>query len=148
MGAEVHIWALGRAREDLAASFGASGYWTAGDPPPGSYDAVVDCTDDQRMPAAALARAEPTGRVVYIGIAGVPSLVDSRDLILADLTAVGILGASAGLGPAIEHYADGRVDPARIATVTAGLEDAADALAGKISTGAGTKILIDPRGYR
>ena len=146
MGAEVHIWALDRAREDLAASFGASGHWTAGEPPPGSYDAVVDCTDDRRMPAAALARAEPTGRVVYIGIAGVPSPIDSRDLILGDLTAVGILGASAGLGPAIEHYADGRVDPSRIAVVTAGLDDAADALAGKISTGAGTKILIDPCG--
>jgi threonine dehydrogenase-like Zn-dependent dehydrogenase len=146
MGAEVHIWALDRVREDLAASFGASGYWTAGEPPPGSYDAVVDCTDDRRMPAAALARAEPTGRVVYIGIAGVPSPIDSRDLILGDLTAVGILGASAGLGPAIEHYADGRVDPSRIAVVTAGLDDAADALAGKISTGEGTKILIDPCG--
>jgi threonine dehydrogenase-like Zn-dependent dehydrogenase len=108
MGAQVHIWALARDREELAAGFGASDYWTAGDPPPGSYDAVVDCTDDRRMPAAALARAEPAGRLVYIGIAGTPSPIDSRDLVLGDLTAVGILGASAGLGPAIEHYADGR----------------------------------------
>src|SRR6185312_11229287 len=130
----------------LTTAFAASGYWTADEPPPGSYDAVVDCTDDRRMPAAALARAEPTGRVVYIGIAGGPSPIDSRDLVLGDLTAVGILGASAGLGPAIEHYADGRVDPSRIAVVTAGLDDAADALAGKISTRAGTKILIDPCG--
>ena len=35
MGAEVHIWALARDREELAAGFGASGYWTADDPPPG-----------------------------------------------------------------------------------------------------------------
>ena len=63
------------------------------------------------MPAAALARVE-AGRLVFIGIAGVPSPIDSRDIILGDLTAVGILGASAGLGPAIEHYAGGRVDPA------------------------------------
>ena len=146
MGAEVHIWALARDREELAAGFGASGYWTAGDPPPGSYDAVVDCTDDHRMPAAALARAEPAGRVVYIGIAGVPSPIDSRDLVLGDLTAVGILGASAGLGPAIEHYADGRVDPSRIVAMTVGLDDAADALAGKIGTGTGTKIHVDPCG--
>ncbi len=144
MGAEVHIWALERDREELAASFGASGYWTADDPPPVTYDAVVDCTDDHPMPAAALARAEPAGRLVYIGIAGVPSLIDSRDLVLGDMTAVGILGASAGLAPAIEHYADGRVDPSRIVAVTVGLEDAAEALAGTISTGAGTKIHIDP----
>jgi len=144
MGAEVHVWALGRDREELAASFGATGYWTADDPPPATYDAVIDCTDDHQMPAAALARAEPAGRLVYIGIAGVPSPIDSRDLILGDLTAVGILGASAGLAPAIEHYADGRVDPAGIVQVTVGLEHAAEALAGKISPGAGTKIHIDP----
>ena len=128
------------------ASFGASGYWTADHPPPGSYDAVIDCTDDHRMPAAALALVEPAGRLVYIGIAGVPSPIDSRDLVLGDMTAVGILGASAGIGPAIEHYADGRVDPSRIVEVTVGLEDAVEALAGKISTGAGTKIHVDPCG--
>jgi threonine dehydrogenase-like Zn-dependent dehydrogenase len=96
------------------------------------------------MPAAALARAEPTGRVVYIGIAGVPSMIDSRDLVLGDMTVVGILGASAGLAPAIGYYADGRVDPSRIVEVTVSLDEAAEALAGKVSTGAGTKIHIDP----
>ena len=144
MGAEVHIWALARDREELATGFGATGYWTADDPPPAAYDAVIDCTDDHAMPAAALARAEPAGRLVCIGIAGVPSPIDSRDLVLGDMTAVGILGASAGLAPAIEHYADNRVDPARIAQVTVGLDEAAEALAGKVSTGAGTKIHIDP----
>jgi threonine dehydrogenase-like Zn-dependent dehydrogenase len=144
MGAEVHIWALDRGREELAGSLGAAGYWTADDPPPVTYDAVVDCTDDHQMPAAALARAEPAGRVVYIGIAGVPSMIDSRDLVLGDMTVVGILGASAGLAPAIGYYADGRVDPSRIVEVTVGLDEAAEALAGKVSTGAGTKIHIDP----
>jgi threonine dehydrogenase-like Zn-dependent dehydrogenase len=82
---------------------------------------------------------------VYIGVSGTPSLIDSRDLVLGDLTAVGILGASAGLAPAIEHYADGRVDPAGIVAVTVSLDRAAEALAGQIDTGAGTKIHIDPR---
>jgi hypothetical protein len=40
--------------------------------------------------------AEPAGRVVFIGVSGAPSLIDSRDLVLGDITAVGILGASAG----------------------------------------------------
>jgi threonine dehydrogenase-like Zn-dependent dehydrogenase len=144
-GAEVDIWALNGDRRELAASFGASGYWTADDPPPATYDAVIDCTDDHQMPAAALALAEPAGRVVYIGISGVPSPIDSRDLVLGDLVAVGILGASAGLAPAIEHYAGGRVDPAGLVQVTVGLERAAEALAGQVSTGAGTKIHIDPQ---
>ncbi len=143
-GAEVHVLAVEDGRRDLASSFGAAAYWTAGEPPAQTYDAVIDCTDDHQMPAAALALAEPTGRLVCIGISGVPSLVDSRDLVLADLTAIGILGASAGLAPAIEHYADGRVDPSAIVAVTIGLGHAAEALAGQVSTGAGTKIHIDP----
>jgi 2-desacetyl-2-hydroxyethyl bacteriochlorophyllide A dehydrogenase len=143
-GAEVHILALDRSREALAASFGAAAYWTADDLPPGTYDAVVDCTDDHQMPATALELAEPAGRLVFIGISGVPSLVDSRGLVLGDMTAVGILGASAGLAPAIEHYAAGRVDPSALVQVTVGLDRAAEALAGQISTGTGTKVHIDP----
>jgi threonine dehydrogenase-like Zn-dependent dehydrogenase len=143
-GASVDVLALDGHRRSLASSFGATGYFTVEDPPPGTYDAVVDCTDDHRVPAAALALAEPAGRVVFIGVSGAPSLIDSRDLVLGDLTAVGILGASAGLGPAIEHYADGRVDPSSLVSVTVGLDQAADALAGRISAGPGTKIHIDP----
>jgi threonine dehydrogenase-like Zn-dependent dehydrogenase len=144
-GAEVHILALDRGRAELASSFGATAYWTADDPPPVTYHAVVDCTDDPRMPAAALTLVEPAGRLVCIGISGVPSMIDSRDLVLSDVTAVGILGASAGLAPAIEDYAAGRVSPASLVAVTIGLGQAAEALAGRVSTGAGTKIHIDPR---
>ena len=144
-GAEVHILALDRSREKLASSFGAVAYWTVGEPPPVTYDAVIDCTDDHQVPARTLALAEPAGCLVFIGISGAPSLVDSRDLVLGDMTAVGILGASAGLAPAIEHYADGRVDPSPVVQVTVGLDEAAEALAGQVSVGAGTKIHIDPR---
>ena len=144
-GAEVHILALDGSRRALASSFGATGYWTTDDPPPMTYHAVVDCTDDHRVPALALTLAEPAGRVVYIGVSGTPSLIDSRDLVLDDLTAIGILGASAGIRPAIEHYADGRVDPSGLVDVTVGLSQAAEALAGQLSAGSGTKIHIDPR---
>jgi threonine dehydrogenase-like Zn-dependent dehydrogenase len=143
-GAEVHILALDRSREELASSFGAAAYSTADDPPRLTYDAVIDCTDDHRMPATALALAEPAGRLVFIGISGTPSLIDSRELVLGDMTAIGILGASAGLAPAIEHYADGRVDPSAVVQVTVGLDRAAEALAGQISAGAGSKIHVDP----
>ena len=83
--------------------------------------------------------------MVYIGVAPRPSLIDSRDLVLNDLTAVGILGASAGLATAIEHYADGRVRPGDLAQVVVGLDRAADALAGRIDPEPGVKIHIDPR---
>jgi len=132
-------------RADLSARFGASRYWTLDRPPPHTYDAVIDCTGNHGVPAAALALAEPAGRVVYIGLSPGPSRIDSRDLVLNDLTAVGILGASAGIGPAIEHYADGRVNPAALAVVVVGLDQAAAALAGQLSPEPGTKIHIDPR---
>jgi threonine dehydrogenase-like Zn-dependent dehydrogenase len=97
-----------------------------------------------RAAGSAVALVEPGGRLVFIGISGAPSLIDTRDLVLSDITAAGILGASAGLAPAVEHYAEGRVDPSRLAAVTVGLEHAPDALAGRVSTGSGTKVHIDP----
>ena len=144
-GALVDVLALDHGREELARSFGARAYWTFADLPPVTYDAVIDATDDDRVPALALALTGPGGRLVCIGISGTPSLVDSRDLVFGDITAVGILGASAGLAPAIEHYAAGLVDPAGIVAVTVGLDRAADALAGQVGAGSGTKIHVDPR---
>ena len=50
---------------------------------------------------------------------------------LNDITAVGILGASAGLASAIEHYADGRVAQGRSPRSLVGLDRATEALAGQ-----------------
>jgi 2-desacetyl-2-hydroxyethyl bacteriochlorophyllide A dehydrogenase len=144
-GAEVDVLALDLRRRELAAKFGASQYWATDDPPTATYDAVIDCTDDQRVPSSALTMVEPAGRVVYIGVSPRPSHIDSRDLVLNDITAVGILGASAGLATAIEHYADGRVRPGDLAEVVVGLDRAADALAGRLDPGPGVKIHVDPR---
>jgi len=144
-GADVHVVGEDAHREELAKSFGASRYWTMGELPPGTYDAVIDATGDDAVPAQALRFAEPAGQVVYIGLSRTASLVDTRDVALNDLTVTGILGASAGLAPAIGHYADGRVDPGPLAQVLVGLDRAAEALAGQLDPGAGTKIHIDPR---
>jgi threonine dehydrogenase-like Zn-dependent dehydrogenase len=144
-GAEVDVAGLDAQREELAKSFGAARYWTSGNPPSGGYDAVIDCTGGESVPARALRLVEPAGTVVCIGLSTRPSLVDSRDIALGDITVAGILGASAGLASAIEHYADGRVDPRPLVQVVVGLDRAADALSGQLDTGAGTKIHIDPR---
>ena len=84
--------------------------------------------------------------MVYIGISPEPSRIDTRDLALNDLTAVGILGASAGLATAIEHYADGRVTPGDLACKSWWASKAAsEALAGRLSPAPGIKVHIDPR---
>jgi 2-desacetyl-2-hydroxyethyl bacteriochlorophyllide A dehydrogenase len=144
-GADVHVVGVDPGREELAKSFGASRYWTTDEPPAGTYDAVIDATGDEAVPALALRRAEPAGRVVLIGLSRKASLIDTREVALNDLTVTGILGASAGLASAIEHYADGRVDPGPLAQVVVGLDRAALALAGRLDPGAGTKIHVDPR---
>ena len=144
-GADVHVVGLDARREELAKSFGASRYWTMSELPTGTYDAVIDATGDATVPGQALRFAEPAGRVVYIGLSRKASLIDSREVALNDLTVTGILGASAGLAPAIAHYADGRVDPGPLAQVLVGLDRAAEALAGQLDPGTGTKVHIDPR---
>jgi 2-desacetyl-2-hydroxyethyl bacteriochlorophyllide A dehydrogenase len=144
-GADVDVLAADPNRRDLAATFGASRYWSSDDPPAGVYSAVIDCTGDDRVPASALELVEPAGRVVYIGVSPRPSQIDSRQVVLNDLTVVGILGASAGLATAIAHYADGRVVPGDLAHVVVGLDRAVDALSGRIDPAPGVKIHIDPR---
>jgi hypothetical protein len=63
------------------------------------------------------------------------------------VTAVGILGGSAGLRGAVELYAGGRVDPGPLVAATVGLDQVAGVLAGARPPGAdwGPKIQVDPR---
>ena len=84
--------------------------------------------------------------MVLIGIAGTPSEVDTRALVLKDVTAIGILSASPGLDDAIELYASGAVDPRPVVAATVGLEQVEQVLAGRRPSGAGAgpKIQVDP----
>jgi threonine dehydrogenase-like Zn-dependent dehydrogenase len=111
------------------------------------FDAVVDATNDPELPALALERVEPGKRVVFIGLSGTPSTIDTRVLALKDVTAVGILSGSAGLGGAIEEYAAGRVDPRPLVAATVGLDRVHDVLSGWRPADArpGPKLHVDPR---
>ena len=51
-----------------------------------------------------------------------PSLIDTRTLVLKDVTAVGILSGSPGLAGTIERYAAGAVDPRPLVAATVGLD--------------------------
>jgi threonine dehydrogenase-like Zn-dependent dehydrogenase len=147
-GAEVHVLGLTRESLDFAAGLGVHGAWTAADLPRLPSAAVIDASNSPELPARALELVEPGRRVVFIGVAGHPSIIDTRTLVLKDVTAVGILGASAGLAGTIEQYAAGAVDPRPLVAATVGLGETGDVLAGWRPPGAGPgpKIHVDPRG--
>jgi len=152
VGAEVHLTGVERSSLEFAATLGFAGVWGADDLPGLPWDAVIDASNGATVPARAVELVEPGKRVVLIGLATHPSLVDSRELALKDVTAVGVLSASGGLAAAIEHYATGLVDPRPLVGATVGLDQVAEVLAGwrpsgsgRTGVGPGPKILVDPR---
>jgi threonine dehydrogenase-like Zn-dependent dehydrogenase len=146
-GAEVHL--LGRAdgSAQFARTLGFEHIWTEHTLPELPFDAVVDASNAAHLPALALDLVEPAGRVVYIGLAGSPSLIDTRTLALKDVTAVGILSASPGLDATIQAYASRAVEPRQLVAATVGLDQVGAVLAGQRPEGAGSgpKIHVDPR---
>ena len=146
-GAEVHVVGVTGPSLALARDLGVSHAWTPATVPALPFDAVVDATSDAAVPAAALDLVEPGGRVVYIGLAGRPSPVDTRTLVLKDVTAVGVLSASGGFAGTVELFATGEVDPRPLIAATVGLDDAVAVLSGERDPawGPAPKIHIDPR---
>ncbi|MFI9008164.1 zinc-binding dehydrogenase [Actinosynnema sp. NPDC053489] len=146
-GAEVHL--MGRTDESLAFArdLGFEHTWTEAALPDLPFDAVVEASNAAHLPALALDVVEPAGRVVYIGLAGSPSRVDTRAVALKDVTAVGVLSASPGLDDTIAAYAAGTVDPRPLVAATVGLAGVGAVLAGEPVGGAGPgpKVHVDPR---
>jgi 2-desacetyl-2-hydroxyethyl bacteriochlorophyllide A dehydrogenase len=147
LGAEVHLVGVTSTSMDFATSLGFSHVWTHGNLPDLPYDAVIDASNAAALPALALDLVEPGRRVVYIGLAGEPSLLDTRALALKDVTAVGILGGSDAIGRTIELYASGAIDPRPLIAATVSLDDITAVLAGerRPDWGGAPKIQVDPR---
>lgn len=145
-GAEVHLLGRSTASLEFANTLGFDGLWSDGELPDLPFDAVIDASNAPSLPARALDLVEPGGRVVYVGLAGSPSLIDTRTMALKDVTAVGVLSASPALASTIDLYARGAVDPRPLVAATVGLRDVADVLAGsfRLSSGPGPKFHVDP----
>ena len=136
-GAEVHL--IGRSERSLAFAreLGFAGVWPEESLPDLPWDAVIEASNATHLPAKAVELVEPGKRVVFIGLAGSPSLVDTRDIALKDVTAVGILSASPGLEGTIARYAEGAVDPRPLIAATVRLEELPAILAGERPATAG-----------
>lgn len=143
-GAEVHVAGVTARSLEFAGTLGFDGVWAAGDLPDLRWDAVIDASTDPAVPAAAVRLVEPGKRVVLIGVAGTPSPLDSRELVFADVTAVGVLSASGGLQAAVDAYASGAVDPRPLVAATVPLDGVAAVLAGNrpVDAGNGPKVHV------
>jgi 2-desacetyl-2-hydroxyethyl bacteriochlorophyllide A dehydrogenase len=149
-GGEVHVGGVREGSLDLARSFGVASAVHLDDlaaSDPDQYDSVIECTSNEAMPALAVRLVKPAGRVVFIGLSNGPSLVDTRDIALQDITAVGVLSASGGLAGAIEAYASGAVVPDALVSEVVALEDLPDRFEGRrgADAGPGPKVQADPR---
>lgn len=146
-GAEVHLLGRAQACPDVAHELGFAHLWTRETLPELAFDAVVDASNAEELPALALELVEPAGRVVYVGLSGRPSTVDTRTIVLKDVTVVGVLSASLGLAATIVAYAGGAVDPRPLVAATVGLDQVGAVLGGwrPHSAGQGPKIHVDPR---
>ncbi|HET7845895.1 MAG TPA: alcohol dehydrogenase catalytic domain-containing protein [Acidimicrobiia bacterium] len=146
-GVEVHVVGIDSTSLDLARSLGVHRVYLEGEDLSGTFDAVIDATNDAGVPAACLERVDPGGRLVLVGLSGEPGLIDSRQITLGDLMVVGILGGSAGIGEAIAAYADGQVVPDALVSEVIGLEEVESRLAGERSptAGPGPKTQVDPK---
>jgi len=145
-GAEVHL--LGRDERSLrfAKDLGFDRTWFQGTLPGMPFGAVIDASTAPELPALAAGIVEPGGRVVCIGLSAEPSLVDTRTLVLKDVTVTGVLSASGGLAETISLFAGGGVDPRPIVAATVGLDQVSDVLAGHRPPewGAAPKIQVNP----
>jgi threonine dehydrogenase-like Zn-dependent dehydrogenase len=146
LGVEVHVMGHADRSIDFARTLGFAGVWKQDALPDLPWDAVIDASNAAALPALALELVEPGKRVVYVGLAGSPSLVDTRTLALKDVTAVGILAGSQGLAATIEHFRAGVTDPRPLVAATVGLDRTGDVLGGWRPDDSGApKIHIDPR---
>ena len=145
-GVEVHLLGREPASLDFARRLGFGSTWTEETLPRSAYDAVVDCSTGPTLPSLALDLVEPSGRVVLIGLAGSRSSVDTRGLVLKDVTAVGILSASPALADTVAAFAARTVEPRPLVAATIGLSEVDAVLAGGRPAGAapGPKVHVDP----
>jgi 2-desacetyl-2-hydroxyethyl bacteriochlorophyllide A dehydrogenase len=150
-GADVHL--LGQDDRSLrfARSLGFAQAWVRDTLPAGqfggTFDTIIDASTGPGLPALATDLIEPGGRIGFIGLSAEPSLLDTRALVLKDVTATGVLSASGGLADTIGLYASGAVDPTPIVAATVGLDEVARVLAGRRPPewGDAPKVHIDPR---
>jgi len=146
-GLDVYLVGNANADNEFAKSLGFENVYEIAKLPEIEFAAAIDATFSADIPAVALDLVQPGGKIIYIGLSSSPSLIDTRKLVLKNITAIGILSASPGLKPIIEIFASGKVDPTSIVGATVALSEVNNFLSGirPANFSGGPKIHVDPR---
>ena len=146
LGCEVNLLGIPGRSTDFARRLSLAKVFTDDEFSAKGFDAVIDASFGANVPARVLELVEPGRPVVLLGLAGSPSIIDSRVITLRELTVRGLLGAGDAMRSAVNLYASGAVDPRRLVSGTLPLEAASSVLAGERPGGVGDapKIHFDP----
>ena len=136
-------WSAGSGVPGAGPGLGARACYHPDDAPTGGYDAVVDASTGPNAPARALDQVDPGGRVVLVGVAGAPSLVDTRAAVLRDITVVGLLPPASACARRSRRSPAARVWPEPLVARVVGLDDLA-ARAERAAVPGAPKIQVAP----
>jgi threonine dehydrogenase-like Zn-dependent dehydrogenase len=147
LGCEVDLLGIPGRSTDFARRLSLAKVFTYDELSDQRFDAVIDASFGANVPARALELVEPGRPVVLLGLAGSPSVLDSRVITLRELTVRGLLGAGDAIPSTVNLYAKGAVDPRPLVGGTLPLEAATAVLSGERPGGVGDapKIHFDPR---
>jgi threonine dehydrogenase-like Zn-dependent dehydrogenase len=147
LGSDVHV--LGRSTANpkvTAAKERGFTVWGMDEPPNQRFWSVIEASGGSSAPALAVDLVEPGGTIAFVGLSARPSTVDSRDLVLKDITAIGLLGGSSAIEETIHYYATGAVDPHPLVERVIGLDEVGEALgASQLGSAGRPKVHVDPR---
>lgn len=107
LGATVDVVGLRPEQLALAQQLGARATYLPAHAPSNDYQLVIDATGSPEVPSLTIDQVDAGGVVALVGVAESDALSDLRRVVLHDVSVVGILAGSAGLGLAIQLLSEG-----------------------------------------
>ena len=113
-----------------------------------TYRGAIAASPAAEVPRFCLDHLEPSGHLVLVGISGEPSLLESRNLVVGDVTVSGLLSGSPVFARTIDLLASGAIAAESLIGEVVDLEDLPDVLGGRraLKPGSGPKVQVRIRG--
>lgn len=128
--ATVDVIGLNNGQLELAGSLGARAMLRPTEVLPGSYDAVIEASGAPAALQTAVDACDLGGRVAVVGLPPTPSAVQQTDLVLKNLTLMGVLHGLDHYGDVVALFAAGAVDPTPLIARVLSPEEAVQVLTG------------------